>query len=234
MCFGLRKHAGRLAGRAAVGYYPRQMDRKAHWENIYRSKASHELSWYRAEATTSLALVESAGIAADASIIDVGGGDSRLVDDLLARGFRDVSVLDLSSRAIERARERLGAHADSVTWIVGDVTLDSLNRDYHLWHDRAVFHFLTDARDRQSYLSLMKERVVAGGHAIIATFALDAPPKCSGLHVVRYNAETLADEVGSEFELVQTEKELHVTPGGVHQPFCYCLFKRSTSPAGHR
>jgi 2-polyprenyl-3-methyl-5-hydroxy-6-metoxy-1,4-benzoquinol methylase len=202
------------------------MDRKAHWEKVYGSKAPDELSWYQAEATISLGLIESAGVDAGASIIDVGGGDSRLVDDLLALGFQDVSVLDLSSRALERARVRLGERANSVTWLECDITCESLHRRYRLWHDRAVFHFLTDSGDRQSYVALLKESVLAKGHAIIATFALDAPPKCSGLDVVRYSAESLAEEVDPAFELLQTESQLHITPGGVHQPFNYCLFRK--------
>lgn len=205
------------------------MDRKAHWEETYSTNAANELGWYQAHPTTSLRLIESTGVVKTASIIDVGGGDSTLADFLLDQGFEHVTVLDISSAALERAKARLGDRARLVTWIEADVTGFRSSKRYDVWHDRAVFHFLVDAEDRRRYIQTMNGAVSANGHVIIATFALDAPPKCSGLDVVRYSPESLSAEVGQAFELVETLDEVHVTPAGTKQRFIYCRLTRRRS-----
>ena len=204
------------------------MDRTAHWEHIYRTQASDELGWYQAHPTLSLRLIQATGIGITAQVINVGGGDSSLVDLLLDQGFEHVTVLDLSAAALERAKARLGDRARRVTWIEGDVTGFRSSQKYDLWHDRAVFHFLTDGEDRTQYRQTMNEAVGANGHVIIATFALNAPPKCSGLEVVRYRPASLSAEVGQGFELVEALDEVHVTPTGNTQPFIYCHLVRRT------
>lgn len=209
------------------------MDRTAHWEHIYRTQASDELGWYQAHPTLSLRLIKATGVGKTAHIINVGGGDSTLVDLLLDQGFEHVTVLDLSSAALERAKARLGDRARLVTWIEGDVTGFRSSQKYDLWHDRAVFHFLTDAEDRTKYRQAMNEAVSANGHVIIATFAPDAPPKCSGLEVVRYSPTSLSAAVGQGFELVETLDEVHVTPTGKAQPFIYCHFVRRMPCSPH-
>ncbi|HNP31495.1 MAG TPA: class I SAM-dependent methyltransferase [Nitrospirales bacterium] len=202
------------------------MDRKSHWEDVYRTTAAEELGWYQAHPTLSLHLIESTGVQKTASLIDVGGGNSTLVDHLLDQGFRHLTVLDISPTALDRAKARLDDRAGLVTWIEGDVTDFRSSRTYDVWHDRAVFHFLTDAEDREKYCETMTRAVSAQGHAIIATFAYEAPPTCSGLPVVRYSPDFLALAIGSTFELVESVEQLHQTPGGKKQPFIYCRFKR--------
>ncbi|MGH9159106.1 MAG: class I SAM-dependent methyltransferase [Vicinamibacteraceae bacterium] len=162
--------------------------------------------------------------------MDVGGGDSRLVDHLLARGAACVAVLDISRAALERARHRLGGDASRVRWLVADVTGDWQVQPVDIWHDRAVFHFLTEAGDRARYLAHLRQAVPIGGHVIIATFALDGPERCSGLPVARYSAETLAAQLGSGFALLETLNERHLTPAGTTQSFCWTLFRRSAKP----
>lgn len=200
------------------------MDRRQHWDRIYESKSSDEPSWYQAHPLTSLRLIASTGVGKDARIIDAGGGDSLLVDRLLDQGFRDVTVIDVSTHALQRARERLGGRARRVDWICGDVLEFHPAETFDVWHDRAVFHFLTDAIDRAAYVRAVLKALKPGGHLIIATFGLEAPPKCSGLDVVRYSSESLADAFGDPFELVESARQLHVTPGGVEQAFIFCRF----------
>ncbi|HEV8129779.1 MAG TPA: class I SAM-dependent methyltransferase [Acidobacteriota bacterium] len=203
------------------------MDGKAHWEAIWAEKPSTEMSWYQARPELSLRLIESAGIEPTSRIIDVGGGASMLVDELLARGFRQVTVLDIAPTALQAARERLAAKADAVTWVEADITRAALPSDYYdLWHDRAVFHFLTQTADRQQYIRAARRSVRTGGHVIIATFAADGPTQCSGLNVLRYNVEALDTEFGSDFELQESVREDHHTPLGKEQKFIYCHFKR--------
>lgn len=202
------------------------MDAKTHWDTVYTQKAPDAVSWYRPHLETSLALIERAAGNKSASIIDVGGGESTLVDDLLARGFQDITVLDVSQVAIEAAKKRLGELAERVHWLVADITQAELQpRAYEVWHDRAVFHFLTASQDRVAYVWQVARSVKPGGHVIVSTFGLQGPAKCSGLDVVRYDAESLQKEFGTTFRLVESTTELHQTPFGTTQQFLYCRFR---------
>ncbi|MDP3370293.1 MAG: class I SAM-dependent methyltransferase [Brevundimonas sp.] len=200
------------------------MTTKAHWENVYQTKAVDEVSWYRPHLETSLRLIEDAAPDRNSAVIDVGGGEATLVDDLVSRGYTDVTVLDISQAAIEVAKDRLGFAAAPVHWITGDITSVELDAArYDLWHDRAVFHFLTSADDRAAYVRQVARAVRLGGHVIVATFGLDGPEKCSGLDVVRYDAENLHGEFGSKFRLLDSVTEVHETPWGTPQQFMYCF-----------
>lgn len=200
------------------------MSVRSHWEGVYRSKAPDAVSWYRAHLERSIELIERVAPDKDAPIIDVGGGESTLVDDLLARGYRRVTVLDISPTAIEVARERLGSRAQEVDWIVADITQTEIPaRRYRVWHDRAVFHFLTDPVQRAAYVRQVARAVAPGGYVIVATFGPEGPTKCSGLDVVRYDADALHGEFGAQFRLVESETEIHRTPTGATQQFLYCL-----------
>lgn len=204
------------------------MDTKTHWEKVYATKAPDAVSWYRAHLETSLALIERAAETRSASIIDIGAGESTLVDDLLLRGYKNLSVLDVSETAIEATKRRLGSAAEQVRWLVGDVVEIELERHaYDLWHDRAVFHFLTTPERRLAYVQQVTRAVKRGGHVIVSTFGPDGPTKCSGLEVMRYDAESLHGEFGGRFRLVESSKELHETPFGTTQQFlyCYCRFE---------
>ena len=199
------------------------MDSKTHWETIYTKKAPEAVSWYRPHLETSLALIARAADNKSASIIDLGGGESTLVDDLLARGFQNITVLDVSQVAIEATKKRLGEFADRVRWLVADITEVELQpRSYEVWHDRAVFHFLTAPEERAAYVRQVARSVKPGGHVIVSTFGPEGPTKCSGLDVVRYDPESLHDEFGTSFRLVDSSKELHQTPFGTTQQFLYC------------
>lgn len=205
------------------------MDPKAHWENVYRTKQPTEVSWYRPHLDVSLQLIEDAAPNREARIIDVGGGESTLVDDLLNRGYPNLSVLDVSATALTVAKERLGDKADQVDWLCGDVTTFAFPRqEYDVWHDRAVFHFLTEHKDRAAYVRQVARAVAPGGHVIVATFGPEGPTKCSGLDVVRYDPNALHDEFGPQFQLVKHLTELHHTPGGAIQQFTYCYCNIST------
>lgn len=199
------------------------MDAKAHWEKVYQTKRPDEVSWYRPHLDVSLQLIEEAAPQRSAQIIDVGGGESTLIDDLLVRGYRHLSVLDVSLTALEVAKARLGGRAGKVNWLHGDVTTFAFARHrYDLWHDRAVFHFLTDPEQRAAYVRQVARAVKSGGHVIVATFGPEGPVTCSGLDVVRYAPEALHDEFGSSFRLLKHLTELHRTPAGVVQQFTYC------------
>lgn len=199
------------------------MDVQAHWEKIYRQKAPDQVSWYRAHLETSLALIAQASPDPNASVIDVGGGESTLVDDLLARGYRDVTVLDISETAIDANRKRLGPDAERVRWLAADITrVDLPPAAFDVWHDRAVFHFLTGPRDRAAYVRQATRAVRPGGHVIVSAFGPEGPMKCSGLDVVRYDAGTLHAAFGTRFRLLQSSQELHRTPFGTTQQFLYC------------
>lgn len=203
------------------------MGRASHWQSVYSAMPPQDLGWYTPHLDESLELIERTGITPVDPILDVGGGASTLADDLLARGFRDITVLDLSENALAIARERLGTRAHRVHWIAGDITSTPLPRaHYRLWHDRAVFHFLTEPRDRARYREQMQHALAAGGYAVIGTFAPQAPPRCSGLPVERYDAARLHRELDDTLELVQEKRSLHVTPGGVEQHYLHCLFRR--------
>ena len=202
------------------------MKLEAHWEGVYRRKRPDDVSWYRAHLDVSLRLIEEAAPERDAAIIDVGGGEATLVDDLLDRGYRHVSVLDLSATALQVAKTRLGPRAGGVEWLRGDVTtFPFLPHHYVVWHDRAVFHFLTEAKDRRAYVEQTTHAVRPGGHVIVATFGPEGPTKCSGLDVRRYGPDALHDEFGPAFRLIEHTTELHRTPAGVIQQFTYCYCK---------
>ena len=197
---------------------------KDHWERVYQTKAAESVSWFQEHAERSLELIRSIGASCSSSIIDVGGGASTLVDDLVRDGHRDVTVLDLSAKALAVARERLGADSASVRWIEGDIrNVDLPARAFDIWHDRAVFHFLTDAADRHAYVQQVMRSVKPGGHVIVATFGPDGPLQCSGLPVERYSPERLHGEFGPAFELIKHASEAHRTPVGNVQHFIYCL-----------
>ncbi len=203
------------------------MDKKAHWENVYTTKGHDEVSWFREHLETSLQMIEGTGVGKDAAIIDIGGGNSTLVDDLLERGFIDVAVLDISGKAISDSQERLEHKAAEVNWHVADITHANLPADrYDLWHDRAVFHFLTDEADRRKYIDLVMCSLKVGGHIIVASFGLEGPQKCSGLDVVRYSPDTMHDEFGNSFELIKSIGETHQTPFGTMQDFVYCYCRK--------
>ena len=207
------------------------MDRKSHWEQVYEHKAPTDVSWYQPRLNRSLALIDQLDLNPDATILDIGGGASTLVDDLLERGFRDMTVVDLSGKALDASRNRLGKRACSVKWIEDDVTgLDLPPESIDLWHDRAVFHFLTDPRDRLSYRCLLARVLKPGGRAILATFGPEGPQSCSGLDVVRYSPETLAAELGAGFRLIEAQTEDHETPWGKKQQFLYALFRNLGEP----
>ena len=200
------------------------MTTKAHWEDVYQSKAMDEVSWYRPHLDVSLSLIEDAAQDRGSAIIDVGGGEATLVDDLVTRGYGDVTVLDISQAAIDVAKARLGSSAASVHWITGDITKVGLEAGrYDIWHDRAVFHFLTTAEDRAAYVRQVTRAVKLGGHVIVATFGPEGPEKCSGLDVVRYDAGSLHGEFGPKFRLLDSVTEHHETPWGTPQQFMYCL-----------
>jgi len=201
--------------------------RQAHWQNVYATKAEREVSWFQENPAPSLDLIAATGISSDAAIIDIGGGASRLVDHLLDNGFRRLSILDLSAKALEEAKKRLGRRGDEVDWIVADITAWQPSRVYDLWHDRAAFHFLTEPADRDAYVACLKKAVRPGGHVIIATFAPDGPERCSGLPIVRYNAASLSKILGSDFTLVGEQRHAHATPWGAVQQFQFSTFRRN-------
>lgn len=203
------------------------MRAKDHWEKVYSTKATDAVSWFQPHADCSLGLISAAGVGRDASVIDVGGGASTLVDDLLANGFTNVSVLDLSAAALDAARNRLDSRASGVCWIEADITKGDVPANhYDVWHDRAVFHFLTAPEDRAAYVEAVFRSVKPGGHVIVATFAEDGPAQCSGLPVKRYRAGELHAEFGDSFSLLSHRKEAHHTPSGTVQQFVYCYCRR--------
>ena len=199
------------------------MSKRDHWERVYRKNPPGEVSWYRPHLDRSLSFLERAGLDSDAANLDVGGGASTLVDDLLRRGFTRVSVLDLSSTAMDEAKQRLGSAANRVTWITGDVTeVDLPEHAYDFWHDRAVFHFLVEEEARRRYVAQVRHALRPNGHIVVATFGPEGPAKCSGLPVARYTAEGIHDEFGNEFLKTGSEREVHKTPWGSEQEFVYC------------
>lgn len=203
------------------------MDRKQHWQDVFTTKREQDVSWFEALPAISLQMMEAAGLGPETCVLDVGGGDSRLVDALASRGLDCLAVLDVSGAALHRAQERLGELAGAFTWIESDVTASWSLKPMDIWHDRAVFHFLTTAEERHRYRAHVLQTVKPGGAVIIATFAPDGPERCSGLPVERYSADRLAAELGSEFRLVEAMRHEHQTPWGVTQPFVYARFTRS-------
>jgi SAM-dependent methyltransferase len=199
---------------------------KLHWEKAYAAGAPERLGWYKHHLETSLELIAGTGVDPRAGLIDVGGGASTLVDDLVDRGFEDLTVLDLSGRALSLAHARLGSRASKVQWIEGDiVSVELPPARYELWHDRAVFHFLTAAEERRGYMEQLRRSLRPAGHLVLGVFSPAAPPRCSGLEVRRYSTELLEQEIGAGFTLKEQRFEEHVTPGGVRQMYLYARFQ---------
>lgn len=211
---------------APVSFPEMSATRADHWDHIYAEKQEHEVSWFQERPGPSLSLIEHCAQPPAARILDVGGGASRLVDALVDRGFADVTVLDVSSNALAAARARLADRANGVHWLVQDVTSFEPPHPYDLWHDRAVFHFLGTPEERAAYVRALERAVAPGGWAVLATFALDGPERCSGLPVVRYDAEGLAAAVGPSFSLVESMRHAHVTPAGRVQSFIFVRLRR--------
>ena len=203
-----------------------QSERQQHWSRVYREKAPSDVSWYQAEPEPSLRALDRFGAVPSDSLIDIGGGASTLVDALLRRGWLDVTVLDIAAPALETARKRLGSDASKVRWEIADITNWQPISRYDVWHDRAVFHFLTEPDQRAAYRRALSSGVASGGLLIMATFALDGPEKCSGLPVRRYDSASLAAEVAEDFRLIEGWREQHVTPWGTVQSFNWCAFRR--------
>lgn len=200
-------------------------DRKDHWEGIYKDKSPLEVGWYVSKPVLSLQLINDTQVALDAPIIDVGGGASVLVDHLCDKGYSNLSVLDISENALSSVKNRLGDKGNNVEWYVEDVTCFNPPHQFSVWHDRAVFHFLTEKSDRLSYVDVLKRALVPNGHIIIAAFAIGGPLQCSGLDIVQYDAEKLIAELGENFELIEQSNEIHVTPSNVEQKFSYFRFR---------
>jgi SAM-dependent methyltransferase len=208
------------------------VSRQDHWQNVYAAKRENEVSWFQDSAAPSLELIDGTGATPHSHVVDIGGGASRLVDSLLAKGFNHLTVLDLSEAALRSAKARLGESAAKVEWIVADVTTWEPNRLYDVWHDRAAFHFLTDTADRAAYVDRLRRVLRPGGCAIIATFALDGPERCSGLPVMRYDAASLSKTLGPPFDLIQNRRHEHATPWGAKQQFQFSVFRRRQADAG--
>jgi trans-aconitate methyltransferase len=200
------------------------MNRKTHWEDIYRDKSPLEVSWFQREPALSLQLITNTGFSTDAAIIDIGGGASILVDRLLERGYQHLAVLDISGTALNHSKQRLGSTAAHVEWLESDITTFAPSHPFDIWHDRAVFHFLTEAGDRKRYVETLKQTLRPGGNLILAAFAIGGPTHCSGLDIVQYDAEKLAAELGDGFTLAEQLSETHVTPAKVPQQFAYFRF----------
>lgn len=201
--------------------------RKAHWDKIYATKTPGEVSWTQETPVTSLAFIHSFNLDPNASIIDVGGGESRLVDRLLEEGFDDVTVLDISERAIEHSKRRLGKSADQVTWVTSDILEFESNKKFDVWHDRATFHFLTTTEEIERYVEIVKGHIKANGFLVMSTFSEDGPTKCSGLEVKQYSETSLEEQLGHDFVKIRCLKEDHQTPFKTMQNFLFCAFRRS-------
>lgn len=204
------------------------MNRQEYWNQVYQTKGTDDVSWYQRRPDLSLALITASGVSKDAGIIDVGGGASILVDFLLDDGYSRLAVLDLSGAALSHSRSRLGARAGEVEWFEADVTSFEPPHRFGLWHDRAVLHFLTAADDRRGYVATLRRTLQPGGAAVISTFALDGPPKCSGLEVMRYDEQSIQADLGAEFQLQEVRRETHITPWQSEQRFIYFRFQRVT------
>jgi SAM-dependent methyltransferase len=200
--------------------------RQAYWEKVYTNKGEKEISWFQENPAPSLELLSQVSTIPTSAIIDIGGGASRLVDRLIKNGFQDITVLDLSGAALDAAKARLGYRAAQVHWFVADATVWEPVKAYDIWHDRAAFHFLTDEHDRTAYVARLVRGLKVGGHAIIATFALDGPERCSGLPVMRYDAASLGRTLGPTLQLVHTQRHEHAPPWGSQQIFQFSVFRR--------
>lgn len=209
------------------------MQPREHWESVYRERAPEDVSWFQPDPAVSLDLIRQAAPRLDARILDVGGGASRLVDALLAAGYTSLTVNDVSPTALAHAQQRLGSAAARVTWLPADIlTVPLAAGSVALWHDRAVFHFLTRSEDQEQYLAQVRNAVAPGGHVLVATFAEDGPARCSGLAVARYSPQQLHDAFGPGFELAASRREVHVTPRGAPQAFTWCLCRRLPASLG--
>lgn len=200
---------------------------EGHWRKVYREAGADAVSWYEAEPRASLEALGRAGVSGARSLVDVGGGASRLVDQLMDRGWSDLTVVDIASEALAVSRERLGDRASGVTWMAADVSQWKPSRSFQIWHDRAVFHFMTEPEQRAGYRTALRLGTSQGSLVVIATFALTGPERCSGLPVRRYDARTLAAEFSDHFELIDSWQDDHVTPNGRVQPFLWSVLKRS-------
>jgi ubiquinone/menaquinone biosynthesis C-methylase UbiE len=203
-----------------------RVDVKSHWEEMHKTKSSTEVSWYQTRPSLSLKLIEVTGIEKGQSIIDVGGGSSKLVDYLMDEGYKELAVLDISEQSLMIAKARLGDRESDVRWYVVDATEFQPPRQFDLWHDRAVFHFLTDEQDRRKYVNVLKNALMPEGYLVMATFAIDGPKRCSGLDTVQYDEESMGLELGDEFTLMDKTDEIHITPGDKEQKFTYFLYQR--------
>jgi SAM-dependent methyltransferase len=203
-----------------------------HWDRVYSSKGERDVSWFEPSPNVSLAMLDAAGLTADTCVVDIGGGESRLIDELIRRGLKCLAILDVSLAALERTQTRLGDAARIPIWIAADVTGNWALKPMDVWHDRAVFHFLTAPEDRTRYVDHLKQTLKVGGTAIIATFAPDGPERCSGLPVMRYSPESLTRELGDQFSLEQALSHVHQTPWGTTQSFQYSRFLRVDSATG--
>ncbi len=202
------------------------MNQKAHWDKVYSTKPAEAVSWFAPHLETSLKLIHEASTNKDAAIIDIGGGESTLVDDLFIEGYRNLSVLDISQKAIDVAKGRMGQNANRIQWYCADITQANLpEANFDIWHDRAAFHFLTKQSDRDRYVERVKRSVKHGGYVIMATFGPEGPTQCSDLDVERYDTQELHDQFGDSFELLQSSTEIHQTPMGTTQQFLYCFCK---------
>ena len=203
------------------------IERQAHWEDVYTTRGEKEVSWFQENPAPSLDLIALTGLSEDAAIIDIGGGSSRLVDDLITRKFRRLTVLDLSGAALAAARKRRGDRGADVQWVIADVTKWEPTQTYDLWHDRAAFHFLTHHADQSAYIDRLRKALKPGGYVIIGTFAPDGPERCSGLPIMRHDATTLAAILGNDFVLIDTRRHDHATPWGAVQRFQFSTFRRA-------
>jgi SAM-dependent methyltransferase len=205
-------------------------NRKNHWNHVYQTRAPADVSWYQARPASSLKFIEACGVRKDQAIIDVGGGTSLLVDFLLDAGYQRLAVLDISAAALEQARQRLGGRAHAVEWFEADVAEFNPPHRFAVWHDRALFHFLTEKADRRKYVDTLTRALSADDHAVIATFAIDGPERCSGLAVARYDSPAISAELGVEFRMLEETDETHITPWGAEQKFSYFHFARNATP----
>jgi len=225
----LRDHAQEPTSHSVGEESGSMTDQNGHWHRVYSEKRAEDVSWRQEEPTLSRKLIRRTGIGQDAQIVDIGGGASTLVDHLLASGFGNLTVLDIAASGLAQTKARLGRHAASIDWVVGDVRAWRPTHRYRLWHDRAVLHFLTESADQAAYVETLRSAVEGDGWAIIAGFAPGGPVKCSGLDIVQHDGVSLARLLGDEFQLLETHGEIHVTPWGAEQAFRYHLFRRNAS-----